>query len=146
MKEAAEILIRDVVSLTGLPISLGLPGHGSSDDYELGWSGRRTEDMIENFFAQVHICGNELVMGFWIEVRAYGYDLITRDGFSKPYWGRTITSNELTNNRELLIEEIKGVIMKAWNDLPQLYQKMLQQDIEQKRFLEQLRQEGKFVE
>ena len=68
MKEAAEILIRDVVSLTGLPISLGLPGHGSSDDYELGWSGRRTEDMIENFFAQVHICGNELVMCFWIEV------------------------------------------------------------------------------
>ena len=146
MKEAMKILVQDVISLTGLPISPGLPGHDSGSDYELGWSGRRTAGMQQSFFAQVHICGNQLVLGFWIEVRAYGYDLaIHRDGFSEPYWGRTISSNDLENSRELLVKEIRYAVTKAWNDLPQLYQKMLQDKTRQERLLEQLRREGKLI-
>lgn len=146
MKEAVEILVQEVISLTGLSILPGLPGHGSSDDYELGWGGRRTERMPENFFAQVHICGNELALGFYIEISAYGYDLVTRDGFSELYWGRTIALRDLEDNREGLIGEIKNVVVRAWGDLPALHQKMLMQKEEQERFLEQLRREGELIE
>lgn len=146
MKEVVEILVREVISLTGLSILPGLPGHGSGYDYELGWSGRRTERMPENFFAQVHICGNELELGFYIEVRAYGYDLVTHDGFSELYWGRTINTRDLENKREELIREIENVVVKAWDDLPVLRQKMLMQKDERERLLEQLRREEKLIE
>lgn len=146
MKEAIEALVQDVIARTGLPIVPGLPGHGSGDDYELGWSGRRIEGMPENFFAQIHICGNKSVMGFYLEVDAYGYDMVTRDGFSIPYWEGIITRDTLHYHKGSLREEIREVITRVWNDLPRLYQEMMQEKREQERLLERLRREGKLAE
>jgi len=142
MIELCKAVVQNSITFSGLPLSPGL----RDDECILGWSGRRIDGVPENFFANVYVCVKELAMGLYIEVGAYGYDLYIRDVFSTLYWGRTITEDELENNKETIIEEIKNALAKAWNDLPQFPQKIFQEKEGQKRLLELFRREGKLIE
>ena len=135
MLETCKTVIQSSVTLSGLPLSFGLAWHGSDAEYVLGWSGRRTEGIPENFFAQAYVRVKKFATGvYYIEVGACGYDLSTGDRFfTSTYWGETVTPDKLENERKTLIGKIKAALIEAWNGLPQLYQKVLQKKTEQKR-------------
>jgi hypothetical protein len=145
MREKVDALLRRAIIMTDLPISAGLPWHGSNYDYEIGFSGHRTDGIPENFLADVIIFGKKQGADFYfVQVMAQGQETVSdldlavrlsarRNGFVATYWARVIRDRDVTDNTAPLVEEIKNAIIEAWNDLPQLHQDMLRRKAGQER-------------
>lgn len=140
---ACESVIKTAISQSGLPLDSGVPW---LRDEDLGWSGRRTDSIPEGFFAHVHVLGKKIATGFYIEIGVYGYGTGVRANFAAPYWGKTYSETALRDNQEDIAKEIKESLLWAWNDLPRLYEKALQDEEEKRKMLDRLRAEGKLVE